>query len=90
MGSGMLCPKDNADAFTKEHEAIILKGMFQDVNDNGIDNIIKRELNNYEAYYTGDITDTVNSLAMYGITEEQIKKVYGTPGARQSLQTNYS
>ena len=31
---------------------------------------------NYEAFYTGDLTDVINELKSYGITAKQIQSVY--------------
>jgi len=38
--------------------------------------MIIHELSNYEAWYTGDITDTFEALRNEGITKEEILKVY--------------
>jgi hypothetical protein len=38
--------------------------------------IIRYELGNYEAWYTGDITDAYEVLKTYGYTREQIMAVY--------------
>lgn len=76
MGSGLICPKENAP---KLHEALSKNfdnGVKQDIAENGIDNIIKRELINHEAYYTGDLEDTAETLKCYNITIEQIRKIY--------------
>lgn len=52
------------------------EGIKLDIQENGIDNIIKRELQNYECYYTGDISNAVGFLQQYEITEEQVQEVY--------------
>ena len=36
---------------------------------------IKHELNNYECYYTGDITEALNALGK-GYTRAEVLKVY--------------
>lgn len=76
MGMGMFCPKDNVTDFMLDHVAIVDAGMAQDVKDNTIEGVIKRELNNYEAYYTGDPTEAFEALKAYGVTEEQVTKVF--------------
>ena len=48
----------------------------QDIEENGIEKIIKRELGNYECYYTGEIEDAVEALEDYGITHEQVSNVF--------------
>lgn len=40
------------------------------------DKVILYELNNYESFYTGDITDAMEVLSDLGYTEEQVKTVY--------------
>ena len=46
------------------------------IAENGLVAIIKRELSNYECYYTGEIEDAVDTLEDYGITYEQVLKVF--------------
>lgn len=75
-GHGLICPKDNADALIKELDEINKNGIKQDIEENGIEKIIKRELGNYECYYTGEIDDAVEALEDYGITREQILTVF--------------
>jgi hypothetical protein len=31
---------------------------------------------NHEAYYTGDIEDTIDALSGYNVNREQVEKVY--------------
>ena len=60
----------------KKISTIQKEGIEQDIKENGIDNIIKRELFNYECFYTYDYSDCVDALSEYNITEEQVKKVF--------------
>jgi hypothetical protein len=76
IASGMLCPKENRRALRDEHADIIKRGIAQDIADNGIDAIIERELANHEAYYTGELEDTAQSLSGYDMTYEDIQRVY--------------
>lgn len=55
---------------------IIKVGIQDDLRINGKANIIKRELFNYECFYTGDIDDCVDALKDYGINLEEIQQVY--------------
>ncbi|MFX4240133.1 DUF7659 family protein [Aliarcobacter butzleri] len=75
-GHGLICPKENVKALLKELDEINQNGIKQDIEENGIEKIIKRELGNYECYYTGEIDDAVEALEDYGITQEQILKVF--------------
>ena len=37
----------------------------KDIDENGIDGIIRRELYNHECFYTGDISNAVSFLEQY-------------------------
>lgn len=77
LGIGwMCCPKENAKEFLEQHEKLIKAGIQQDIKENWIEKIIERELINHEAYYTGDIEDTLNALSSYDVSYEQVKEVY--------------
>ena len=75
-GSGMVCPKENYNQLIKEMNEIYAEGVKQDIAENGLTAIIKRELANYECYYTNDIEDAVDALESYGITHEQVLTVF--------------
>lgn len=83
MGAGLVCPIDNCRSLKTALDNAISNGIKQDIKENGMDAIIKRELVNYECYYTGDIEDAVVTLSAYGITSEQIASVY-----KQTLDKN--
>lgn len=73
---GMCCPKENAKEFLEQHEKLIEAGIQQDIKENWIEKIIERELINHEAYYTGEIEDTIDALSSYDVSYEQVKEVY--------------
>ena len=76
LGAGMYCPKTNANKVVNSLDNIYNAAIKQDIKENGIDKIILRELYNHECFYVGDITDCVNKLKDYPITEKQIIKIY--------------
>ena len=76
LGGGMLCPTDRASSLQLELATISAAGIKQDIKENGIKGIIKRELWNHEAFYTGDMYDTIQSLKGYNIPEEKILEVF--------------
>ena len=76
LGRGMICPEDTATTMLAELDTVIKTGLAQDVSDNGIDAIIVRELANHEAYYTGDIENTVDALESYNIPDGLIAEIY--------------
>jgi len=76
MHHGMICPTANVTALNTALTDIHTSAIAQDLAENGTTAIIHRELANYEVGYTGDITDTVQALAAYGITRDQVAAYY--------------
>jgi hypothetical protein len=76
LGGGLIAPTKNAKKLAKRISNIIRKGIEKDIKENGIDNIIYRELSNHEAFYMGDISDTFYYLSDYKVTREQVQKIY--------------
>ena len=72
LGSGLICPEENAISLTAEVEAIVKNGIEQDMAENGAKAIIHRELANHEAQISMSITDTVEALEEYPITREDV------------------
>ena len=73
LGVGQLCPKKNVDKYISEMDKIVTESIAQDLRENGKKNVIHRELGNHEYCITYDVTDTVDKLIDYGITEEEIR-----------------
>lgn len=74
---GLLCPKENVDAVLKGMKEITENARKKDIEENGIEQIIYRELANHEAWYTYEIEDTMDALEGYpGVTEELVWKVF--------------
>jgi len=76
MGHGMVCNKNHARELVEGLDLIYKESIAQDIKDHGLENIILRELVNHEAYYTGDIDSTFDAIESYGVTKEQIWKLY--------------
>lgn len=76
LGGGMIVPKENAKRVVQSLEKITKDAIAQDLTENGKEAIIKRELVNYECYYICDISDCVEALERYEITEQEIRAVY--------------
>lgn len=76
LGSGLICPQKNAKQLVDGLENILADGIKKDLEENGIDGVIRRELFNHEAFYVGEIEPTVDALEGYGITQDQVIKVY--------------
>tara|TARA_R110000737_G_scaffold239069_2_gene251103 strand:- start:1013 stop:1396 length:384 start_codon:yes stop_codon:yes gene_type:complete len=77
MGGGMVTPTEYVKEVIETLHTIYQKSMDQDIKENGIEAIIKRELENYEAYYTNDLEPVTEALEDYpNITQKDIIKVY--------------
>ena len=77
LGGGMYCPKYNAQEVVDTLHKIYTDSINKDIEENGKDKIILRELCNYEAFYVGDIEDTKEKLKDYKCIEEKdIIRVY--------------
>ena len=77
VAPGCLCPTTNVDAFLSDHETIMTTAIAQDIEENGLDQIIFRELRNHEAFYTGSVDDTVEALANYpGVSRDKVLEIY--------------
>jgi hypothetical protein len=77
MGNGLIAPKDSAAEIVKGFKLIMSESIAQDIKENGKPAIIRRELANHEAQITSDISDTVEALEGYGITEEEVQAQWG-------------
>lgn len=73
LGSGLVCPKDKVTELLDGLDKVVSNGIAQDMEENGKDAIINRELDNHEAYYTGSMESTVRALKSYPITKDEIK-----------------
>ena len=71
-GAGLVCPKENAEAIGQGFKDITAETMRLDLEQNGKKEIIRRELENYECYYTGDAEDAIDALRHYPITADEI------------------
>ena len=76
MGMGLICPKDTAKELAKDLDETIQAGIKQDIEENGPEAIIRRELYNHEAFYTGDIESTAEKLAGYNIERSKILEIF--------------
>tara|TARA_R110002020_G_scaffold103143_2_gene241473 strand:+ start:733 stop:1122 length:390 start_codon:yes stop_codon:yes gene_type:complete len=76
MGMGLILPKIHVKNFNDDYKKIIKECIQQDIKDNGLDNIIERELVNYECYYTYDYKDCLDALDGYPISDNQVKRVF--------------
>jgi hypothetical protein len=76
LGAGLIVPVANVKTLVDEMDKISEAGIAKDLEANSKETIILRELNNFECFYTGDITDCCDALKDYGITAEEIKNFF--------------
>ena len=84
LGAGDCVPKDKAKEFVDRLSIIHQEGREKELAEIGIDAIIEEQLVNHEAFYTGDIEDTVDSLAGYDVTYEQVRTIYDKVSSKYS------
>ena len=76
LGSGLVCPEQNALLLSSDLEKAHHRGIAQDIAENGVSAIILRELLNHEAFYTGVVSDTVEALQSYEVSRQQVIEVF--------------
>jgi hypothetical protein len=76
MGNGMIAEKPNVEKLINGLETIYKESIQEDIDENGKDKIILRELENHECFYVSNIADAVKKLEDYPFTEDEIKNIY--------------
>ena len=92
-GSGLLVPKGKVKEFFERFDKITKEAIQKDIEENGKENIILRELNNYECFYAHDIEPAIIALRDYKFAEDEILKIYSNEIVRiqdEGDQTNES
>ena len=70
------CNKETAKEFIAEYHLIFENQKKLFLHENSREDIIKYELANYECYYTGEIEEAFEVLQQYGISYNEVQKVY--------------
>lgn len=76
VGAGLVAKKENWKQMSDDMDLHYESNKKKRLKKHGLEAIIKYELCNHEAYYTGDITDALEVLMEYGATTEQVVQVY--------------
>ncbi len=76
MFAGLIAPQENVQKIIDGMSKINKEHIAQDVEKNGINAIIRRELFNFECFFSGDITDCVEALKDYPTDEDSIFEQY--------------
>ena len=84
LGQGMLTEEPYIKDVINGLDKIYKDSIKQDIKENGKDKIILRELENHEAFYVGNIEDTIHKLEDYPITEDDISHIYQKNWAKYS------
>ncbi len=73
---GLICPKGKAGYLIDQLDEISKQAIKLDLEENGKEAIIKRELSNHECYYVGDWSDALPVLLAYGFEEDEVKAIF--------------
>jgi len=77
-GGGLVIPTDNVAAFVEAQKNMIAEHKQYVLDNYTVSEIVQYELGNHEAGYTGEIEDTVDAVACFGITAEQVQAEFPT------------
>ncbi len=90
LGGGLICPKGKEREIEERLERNYKEGIKKDLEENGKEGVIRRELYNHEAFYTWEIDQTVDSLKDYEeITEEDVRKIFVIESKKVAEDDNY-
>ena len=82
---GLLCPKESAAELMMDLSKNYKEGVKKDLEENGKEAIIRRELSNHEAYYSWDYDKVAEGLKDYGITLDEVKRIFFIELPKQEL-----
>jgi hypothetical protein len=71
--AGMLCPSDNVKTVMNGLDSLSNEKTHWELANNSIKTIIWDSLANYECQITGNYSDAIDALKVYGISEADIK-----------------
>lgn len=75
-GTGGFCPEETAMEFMEELGDLQRKQRDEKLETFGKEKIILYELRNHECFYTGDYSEIYEDMEDYGITKEEVEKVF--------------
>jgi hypothetical protein len=84
LAQGMVTEKGNEIEVIEGLDKIYRDSIKQDMKENGKDKVILRELLNHEAFYVGNIEETIHKLEDYPITEDDISQIFQKNWAKYS------
>lgn len=76
LGAGLIAPRSNVPAIAKGLKLIQAEKKLMIKEKLDMVKVILYELNNYECFYTGDISEAVEVLSAYGVTHDEVLAVY--------------
>ena len=81
MRGGLFCDKRYVEKLIYGLDDILTEGLAKDIIENGIEQIILRELDNHEARNSMNLDSSFEFLQHYGITKKLIWKLYNNKNA---------
>ena len=88
-GGYYIAPQENAKDFRAELNTVHQNAVQRDITENGKEAIIRRELCNYEAWYTGSIEDTFTALKGYCFTYPDVQEIYSNISSKRRLANRH-
>jgi hypothetical protein len=82
LGNGLICPQSSSSQLFEDLKVARQAVIDQDLKSLGVEGVVKRELHNHEAFYTGHIGDTVDALHGYGIDRATIHRIFDEESKR--------
>jgi len=72
----LFVPVDNVQKVLDGMEKVHTDGVAKDIEENGLENIVKRELYNHECFYLCSYENALDALSIYKVTEAVVEKIF--------------
>ncbi|MFY2508853.1 DUF7659 family protein [Vibrio pectenicida] len=82
LDAGLVVPKGNEQETLARLEQINKEAVSAFLKDHDKESIILDSLRNYECFYTGDISDCVDEMKGFNITEQEVMEVFFLRGTQ--------
>jgi len=82
LDAGLVVPKGNEQETLARLEQINKEAVSAFLKDHDKESIILDSLRNYECFYTGDISDCVDEMKDFNITEQEVMEVFFLRGTQ--------
>jgi len=87
LDGGLISPDSKVERLIDELDIACKNNAEKVLDKYGVDYIIEYELDNHEVCITGSLEDTNNAVSIYGISSEQVNKLYSSKKYRNKMDT---